>query len=163
MSEVAFPAALRAAYLARIADNLRGVRAPGGDLAAWLAPLPTAALAEVLIHPPARTAEILFAAIGMWRTQANAGLPQNLFDGAPDNIPRGPTADAALRAWATCRLAQSHLACGLPGDAQRALYAAARHVHLWPTPIAQRFEPQIVALYAAAERMRARQLAEEVA
>lgn len=163
MTEVAFPATLRSGYLARIADNLGGVRVPGGCLAAWLMPLPTAALAEVLIHPSARTAEILFAAIGMWRTQTNAGLPQNLFEGAPDNIPSSPTAEAALMAWAACRLAGESLHCGLAVEAQRTLHHAVGLIHLWPTPIAKRFEPHIVALYAAAERMRARQLAEEVA
>ena len=121
---------------------------------------PAAPLAR---HPRQRTAEILFAEIGTWRTQANAGLDQNLFEGAPDNIPTGATAEAALMAWATCRLASEGLSRGFADEAQLSLTDGARLIHLWPTPIAQRFEPHIVALCAAAERMRARQLAEEVA
>ncbi|APT31905.1 hypothetical protein MCBMB27_02614 [Methylobacterium phyllosphaerae] len=163
MNAVAFVDTLRARFLERLAANLRGARVPGGDLAAWVAPLPTAALVEVLLHPAGQTREILFAAVGTVRLSGRPVLDQDFMFGALDHVPLSDTAQGALMAWASCRLAREFLDAGMAAEAQRALIAVTRSIHLWPTPIARRFEPRIEALYAAAEAMRARQLAQEVA
>lgn len=163
MTANAYMDALRVRFLERLAANLRGARVPGGDLTAWVAPLPTAALVEVLLRPAAETREILFAAVGAARLAGRPAIDQDLLFGALDHVPVGDTAEAALMAWASCRLAREYLDMGLAAEAQRALIAVTRSIHLWPTPIARRFEPRIEALYGVAEAMRTRQLADEVA
>lgn len=163
VTAIAFMDALRVRFIARLTDNLRGARIPGGDLAAWVAPLPTAALVEILLCPREQTREILFAAVGTARLRGICAFDQDLFAGATTNVPINPTADAALMAWATCRLASQHIEAGLPAEAQRVLVAATRRIHLWPTPVAQHFEPWISDLYARADQVLARQLADEVA
>ncbi|QGY01508.1 hypothetical protein MMSR116_06010 [Methylobacterium mesophilicum SR1.6/6] len=163
LSAVAFMDALRVRFIARLAENLRGARVPGGDLVAWVAPLPTAALVEVLLHPPVHTREILFAAVGTARLRGICAYDQDLFAGATTNVPLGDVAGAALRAWASCRLAREHLDAGFAAEAQRVLIAATRRIDLWPTPVARHFEPWISDLYARADQALARQLADEVA
>lgn len=154
---------LRASFLDRIAQALDKRRVPGGDLAAWLAHVPTSALAATIYRPDSLAREILFAAVGMARLEQRAGIGQNLFEGSTVNVPHGPMAEAALMAWAACRQARELIDFGFPAEAQRALLSATRLADRWPPPIAQRFESQITALYAEADRERARHLSNEVA
>ncbi len=66
--------ALRVRYLALLEHNLRGKTVPGGDVAAWVAPVPTAALVEILLHPPELTRALVFAAVGEARLRTVHGL-----------------------------------------------------------------------------------------
>ena len=154
---------VRDSFLAFLSGVLEGARVPGGSVAAWLTPVPTRVLAVTLIKPPQCAREILFAAVGLARLGQRSEIDQNLFEGSEANVPCGPTAFAALMAWATCRQARELLDLGFAAEAQRALLSATRVADRWPPAIAARFEPQISALYAEADRMRARHLADEVA
>lgn len=157
------PDPIRESFIAVLVGILEGTRIPGGSVAAWLAPVPTAVLAVTLIRPPDLARETLFAAVGLARLGQRSAIDQNLFEGSAANVPCGPTAYAALMAWAACRQARELLDLGFPEEAQRALLSATRLTERWPLPIAQRFLPQISALYAEADRVRARHLSDEVA
>ena len=163
MTSVRLSDALRLRYLALLEHNLRGRPVPGGDVTAWVAPVPTAALVEILLHPPELTRALVFTAVGEARLRTVTAYGQDLFSGALDNVPLSDTAQASLMAWAACRLAREQLDAGFAAEAQRVLMNATRLIHEWPTPIARRFEPRIEALYASADRMRSHQLAQEVA
>lgn len=154
---------IRSAFLARIADKLGRARVPGGDLAAWLAPLPTAALAAATYLAPEAARIALFRAVGMARSRGLPGLDQNLFEGSPVNVPASALAGGALNAWAAVCLARDLLTAGLAQDAKRVVCGAIRSAGRWPDPILRRFGPQLAALHAEAERMLARHLANEVA
>ncbi len=100
---------IRAGFLARLATKLNDARVPGGDLATWLAPLPTAALAAATYLTPEATRIALFRAVGMARSRDLPGLDQNLFEGSPVNVPTSALAGGALNAWAAVWLARDLL------------------------------------------------------
>lgn len=154
---------IRAGFLARLSAKLDGARVPGGDLATWLAPLPTAVLAAATYLAPEVTRAALFQAVGMARSRGAPGLDQNLFEGSPVNVPATPLAAGALNAWAAVCLARDLLAAGLAVDAKRVVCGAIRSAGRWPDPILRRFGPQLAALHGEAEQMLARHLADEVA
>jgi len=154
---------IRAGFLARLADKLDGARVPGGDVAAWLAPLPTAALAAATFLAPEAARAALFQAVGTARSHSVSSLDQNLYEGSPLNVPTSPLAGGALSAWAAVCLARDLLATGLALDAKRVVCGAIRKAGHWPDPILRRFGPQLAALHAEAERMLARHLSDEVA
>lgn len=146
VTAIAYMDAQRVHFLDRLSANLRGAPVPGRDLAAWVAPLPTAALVEILLHPAERMREILFAARGAARLASRPVLDQDLSSGLLDRVPLHNTAQASFMVWVICRVAREYLDAGLAAEAQRALIAVTRSIHLWPTPIARRFEPQVEAV-----------------
>lgn len=163
-TSVAYPSSLRAAYVARVSANLRNARVPGGDVAAWVAPLPTGVLAEILLHPRARTLELTFGALTYLRGAAPAVHAHAAIEAsAQDNLARGYFAETVRLAWGTLTGAREALDLGAPEVALRILLGLTRLLPDLPVAVARRFEPRIEALYAEATLMRERHLADEVA
>lgn len=165
MSLIAYPEPLRAAYLRRIASVVRGVRVPGGDVSVWLAPVPTATLAALLIWPPGRIAELLFIATGSARLAGRAHVDpvQDLYAGDRTNIPDGVLADCAVMVWATLRLARLDCAIGNASAARDQLHDLSRRLQNWAPALAHRFAPQIADLQAQADALCALTPADAVA
>lgn len=111
----------RPALLATVATRLDGFRIPGGDVAAWLAGVPSVLIAGCLDGDRATAARRLFHLVGRVGTAGRPDLVDGLLDDSLTNVPCGATAGAALQAWAGCLIARLHLEAGNPEAARRSL------------------------------------------
>lgn len=165
MRRFAYPESVRATYLTRIAIMLGGLRVPGGDVAAWLAPVHTAALAQILLWPSHRIAELLFVATGRARLAARGPTDpvQDFYAGDRTNVASGLSAECAVMVWATLRLARLDCAIGNVDAARDELRDLTRRLQAWAPALAPRFAPRIAELAAQVEALRTIPRADAVA
>lgn len=155
--------ATRESYLAAIGAACAGRFIPGGSVDVWLAPLPTEALAVVLLHPRGRWREILFAALGHVRARGRSASVQDFSRSSRAGIDTGYFAECCAIAWSTCRLARNWIEQGQPAEAQALIVGTTRWIHEWPSRLVRHFEPRLEALYREAEALAARHASDAVA
>lgn len=159
---IAKPDPAREGCLDAIGHRMRGRRLPGGSVDAWLAPLATPAIAEILLTAACRRwPELLFAAVGLARGADRIDPAQDLYAGSRARIVQTEAAEAAMVGWASCLHARFALAAGDSDEALWALRLARRAED--PAWIGARFAARLDALYAQAEALQARQRSDEVA
>lgn len=155
----------RPALLATVAARLDGFRIPGGDVAAWLAGIPSILIAGCLDRDRADVARRLFHLVGRVGTAGRPALDACVLDGNLTNVPCGEAAGAALQAWAGCLMGRLQLEAGDPAAAVRTLRVHAFTLADLPLPadVAERFTAQLGTLLGEASAALACAAAHEVA
>lgn len=114
---------------------------PGGTVDAWLAPLPTSRLAEIVATPCVGWPERLNAELGRARLAAAGDRRDDMAAADPAHVAHSPYATGAVLAWASVSLARHCLAAGRPTQAMHCLRRF--------FPLAAGLPPEIEAHFAA--------------